>query len=67
MKYFVFFLSLVLFIATAISLINIDLQGGSLSRFGYGYITGKVLLLLVFLALMFFSGRSIYRKNFSER
>ncbi|MBS1527520.1 MAG: hypothetical protein JST19_17870 [Bacteroidetes bacterium] len=67
MKYFVFILSLILFIAAIINLVNIDLGGHHLSRFGYGYITGKIVLILILVIIMFLSGRSILRKNFNDR
>ncbi|GAB2700132.1 hypothetical protein GCM10027037_26080 [Mucilaginibacter koreensis] len=65
MKYFIFVLSVLLIIGIVINLITLQLDYSKLSRFGYGYMTGEILLLVLLSLAVFFSGKKILKSYYA--
>jgi hypothetical protein len=59
MKY-LFVISIVLSIAMLVNLINIFFDHDHFSRFGYGYLTGKVILLIIFAVAALLTGKKTF-------
>ncbi|MET3980400.1 hypothetical protein ABIB62_003001 [Mucilaginibacter sp. UYP25] len=65
MRYFVFILSIIFIISIVINVLGLDIESTfkRITNYGFGYITGNILLLVAFLFIAFLSGRAIVKKD----
>ncbi|NEM99542.1 hypothetical protein [Pontibacter burrus] len=60
MKVFLLIVFLVLFVVVTNAVFSLDFA--RLSEYGWGYLSGQAILMLLSLAGVFFTGRSIFKK-----
>ena len=64
MKKAVFYVSVIVAVILFINILNILINDFSrLTDYGFGYLTGKVILLLLFSAIAFFTRKSVTQEN----
>ncbi|WP_311951454.1 hypothetical protein [Mucilaginibacter terrae] len=62
MKYLVFTVSCLIVAAMVLKLTSLPVDLSRTTNFGYGYLTGIVLLIIIFSLTAFFSGKKIYKR-----
>ena len=69
MRYIVFIISTLFLLGIIVNLLGLNIGSTyqRITNYGFGYITGNIILLLIFASLVFYSARIIFIKDLKDR
>lgn len=63
MKYLIFSLTIFGLLVRLVKFTGLNMDGRRITRFGYGYITGQLIIILLLALLAYLAGRKIFRSE----